>query len=134
MEYTNEQLPEMIDIEQEAMKTYEKAAGGAVDENEIAKVIEETVVPAYTKMSEKANALEITDEELQRLHERFTASIEENMKGIELMADSITNQDEAMLKQGSELLDKVSSERKSFKEDLEAYAIENDLEMEEPKE
>ncbi|MBS2971006.1 hypothetical protein J9317_19875 [Metabacillus sp. KIGAM252] len=130
--YANEKLPKLGEMEESAMKKYEEAAN-TNDEQKIADAIKSSVIPAYTKIAEEADGISITDEELQKLHKRYTDAVNQQIEGFTMVADSIAQQNDEMFNEASDLLDKNYTEMESFHKDLEAYAVENDLEVEEPK-
>ncbi|KZZ85360.1 hypothetical protein [Bacillus sp. SJS] len=130
--YANEQLPNLGKMEESAMKKYEEAAN-TNDEQKIADAINNSVIPAYTKIAEEADSITITDDELQKLHKRYTNVINQQIEGYKMAADSIDQQSDEMFNMASDLINKNFSEMESFRKDLEAYGKENDLKVEEPK-
>ncbi|WP_338779048.1 hypothetical protein [Metabacillus sp. FJAT-52054] len=130
--YANEQLPKLGKMEESAMKKYEEAAN-TNDEQKIADAINNSVIPAYTKIAEEADSITITDDELQKLHKRYTNVINQQIEGYKMVADSIDQQSDEMFNMASDLISKNYSKMESFRKDLEAYGKENDLKVEEPK-
>ncbi|AZB41025.1 hypothetical protein CEF21_00985 [Bacillus sp. FJAT-42376] len=132
MAYANEELPRLGKMEASAMKKYEEAAN-TNDEQKMAEVIKNSVIPAYTKISEQAEEIDITDEELQKLHKRYTDAVNQQIEGYTMAADAIDQQNKEMFDNASSLINENYSKMESFRKDLEAYAVDNDLKVEEPK-
>ncbi|MTH54692.1 hypothetical protein GKZ89_14915 [Bacillus mangrovi] len=133
--YINEELPELSKVEDEVMKDYQEVLQSNADnEQAIADSLKSDVIPAYTKIADEAGNLTIEDGELKKLHSRYIDAVNDRVDALDMVAQSIEQQNEELYNEADEKLNKASEDMNAFNEDLEAYALENDLEMEEPKE
>lgn len=112
--YINNQLPTIVELESKVTKEYEASTGNNfVDDDTIAKRLKDVIIPASDELLAKSKAIVPATEEVKKVHNKYIASITEQNEALNMLLLAASKHDEAMVKTVNEKLansDKISNE------------------------
>lgn len=127
LDYINNDLDEVADLETEVYDIYEEARNSS--DYILYQSLQNNIIPKSRKLIEKAEAVEIETDEVREVHELYLDAINKQDQAFTLMLSALENQDYAIVTQANEKLDEARKLMRDYQSALKKLAKEHDVEL-----
>lgn len=132
LSYVNKDLPEIAQLEEEIIGKYESVTGENYQNDEILyNTLVNDIIPDYSKMIDKLEAIKISDKKLHNIHEDYIEAANNQYSAFKKMTVAIENQDYALIEEVNKILSQARKDMRDYQYDLKEYAEENNVEIKE---
>ena len=130
LNYLNNEMPELADLESEVLKDYESVTGpNYKNDLETYKVITGKVIPKYRNFISKLEAIQPKTSEVRELHELYIGAVNKQYNAIVQISAAIFNQDANLVVQANEKLNEGRKEIRNFHNKLQELASKHNVEI-----
>lgn len=129
LDYVNNDMTEIVKLDEEVSELYETARSSGSDYT-IYGILLDQVIPKSRELIEKAEAVEVETDELEKLHELYLDALNKQDQAFTLLLSAIEEQDFATVTQANEKLDDARKLMREYISKLEKLAEEHNVEFE----
>jgi hypothetical protein len=134
LDYVNEKMPALADEETEIVGKYAAVTGmNYTADQTLYDVLKEEIIPEYNAFINDLEAVEISTDELRKIHEDYIEATNIQASAFLLIVTAIENQDSGMINEANEKLNTARKMMRDYKTEVEKLAKEHDVNLEKKK-
>jgi hypothetical protein len=133
LEYLNEELPAISDIELDAVNAYQSVTGVNYQDDYIMyDTLVYDVVPTYQQFLDELEAIELETEELREIHETYIDGANLQYNAFVRIITALEEQDFGKIEEANEMLNDARKQMRDFNNQIVQIAEEHSVELTEP--